>query len=294
MKFLVVFALVFVSGCNSFPRRLTEEQFLSATSEDDSKTVDIVSGYAQIRRQGRNFASGDKFKFSRPLTVKDPAQFDPPTDTKKVKFDDEKAPVFSLDKMIQEEAEKLKIQVEVASLMAAHAAETAAAHIKAAAQNAVEGGSISGPEMEKIIENAVNSGIHDAEEIVKSEINNEIGENVEVSTDKIEETTSQKPSNVEWAVEEQPSTEHVEFKEAAEAAEPQIEEEKPQEEANQVVEEVEVKETEEKAEVSATTLASPSESEDSKSDDSDENVRTQTTETAHPPRDLDLGSVQEV
>ena len=29
-------------------------------------------------------------------------------------------------------------------------------------------------------------------------------------------------------------------------------------------------------------------------DDSDESVRSQTTETAHPPQDLDLGSVQEV
>jgi hypothetical protein len=38
-------------------------------------------------------------------------QFAAPTDAKKVTFDDEKAPVFSLEKMIQDEAEKLKIQV---------------------------------------------------------------------------------------------------------------------------------------------------------------------------------------
>ena len=69
----------------------------------------------QIRRQGRNFgASGDKVKFSnKPVTVKDPSQFVPPTDARRVTFDDEKAPVFSLEKMIQEEAEKLKNQVRV-------------------------------------------------------------------------------------------------------------------------------------------------------------------------------------
>ena len=45
------------------------------------------------------------------MTVKDPSQFNPPTEAKKVTFEDEKAPVFDLNKMIQEEAEKLKNQV---------------------------------------------------------------------------------------------------------------------------------------------------------------------------------------
>jgi hypothetical protein len=45
------------------------------------------------------------------VTVKDPAQFDPPTEAKRVTFDDSKSPVFSLETMIKEEAEKLKNEV---------------------------------------------------------------------------------------------------------------------------------------------------------------------------------------
>ena len=45
------------------------------------------------------------------MTVKDPAQFDPPTEAKRVTFDDSKSPVFSLETMIKEEAEKLKNEV---------------------------------------------------------------------------------------------------------------------------------------------------------------------------------------
>jgi hypothetical protein len=50
MKLLVVVVLVcVVSGISSLPTRLTEDQFLSSTSEADSKSVDIVSGYAQVK-----------------------------------------------------------------------------------------------------------------------------------------------------------------------------------------------------------------------------------------------------
>ena len=49
MKFLVVFVVLCITGnALSLPTRLTEEQFLSSTDEADSKSVDIVSGYAQV------------------------------------------------------------------------------------------------------------------------------------------------------------------------------------------------------------------------------------------------------
>ena len=43
------------------------------------------------------------------------------------------------------------MQVEIASLMAAHAAENAAAHIKAAAEEAVQGGKIAAADVDKIV-----------------------------------------------------------------------------------------------------------------------------------------------
>ncbi len=43
------------------------------------------------------------------------------------------------------------MQVEIASLMAAHAAENAAAHIKAAAEEAVQGGIIAAADVDKIV-----------------------------------------------------------------------------------------------------------------------------------------------
>lgn len=321
MKFLVVLSVLCISGiAKSLPTRLTEEQFLSATSEADSKSVDIVSGYAQIRRQGRNFASGEKLKFTKPVTVKDPSQFNPPTEAKRVTFDEEKAPIFDLNKMIQEEAEKLKNQVEVASLMAAHAAEQAAANIKSAAGDALGEGSVKAAEVEKIIEAAVDSGIRDAEKIVESEVEQILKEAEvstekqevpvpevvpevaqpeiavpEVATEKVEEVTSQKSANVEWSSDDQTPqevvTEEVEVKEAVtEAAQETVKVEEP------AIEEVEVKATEEspKAEEVATTLAPAEEAKSDSADDSEDSARSDTTETAHPPQDLDLGSVQEV
>jgi len=70
----------------------------------------------QIRRQGRNFGAGEKVKLSsKPVTVKDPASLNPPTEAKKMTttFDEEKAPVFNLKQMIEDEAEKLKNEVRV-------------------------------------------------------------------------------------------------------------------------------------------------------------------------------------
>jgi len=44
----------------------------------------------------------------------------------------------------------------------------------------------------------------------------------------------------------------------------------------------------------ANSTEQPEENKIDESEDGDESSRVQTTETAHPPQDLDLGSVQEV
>lgn len=64
------------------------------------------------------------------------------------------------------------------------------------------------PNFSHQIEDAVSSGISEAEQIVKSEIEDikeaaVAEESTEKAEEKVEETTSEKPSNVEWSSDEQ-------------------------------------------------------------------------------------------
>jgi len=326
MKFLLVVTIITLANANPVPKMLTEEQFLSSGGLDGDKgAVDIVSGYAQIRRQGRNFGSGDKFKYTRPLTVKDPADFQPPTDARRISFDDEKAPVFNLNQIINEEAEKLKVQIEIASLMAAHAAEAAANRITEAAKEAEAEITIDSEQVEKIIEKVVDTGIMEAEEMVKSEIEeSKMAE--EESEMKIEEeltpeveTIKPEVSEVQVEIEEvRPAIEEVNPEvEANPEEEVKVEEEEPlpvEEVKNTNVEwaqddqatlstsesitptddeKIDQPEEELKEEVPQTTVAGDGEEAANKSDESN-NAAGVTTDSSQPPQDLDLGSVQEV
>ena len=97
----------------------------------------------QIRRQGRN-NNGRSISFSTPFTVRDPLEFAtagqnlPQQSREKIKKFPEMAPVFNLKEMLAAEAEKLRLKVEEASLMAAKAAEEAEEKVKMIAQEAMK------------------------------------------------------------------------------------------------------------------------------------------------------------
>ena len=98
----------------------------------------------QIRRQGRDH-NGRSISFNKPLTVRNPFEFQAGRqnlpqrvrDDKIQKFPD-MAPVFDMKAMLKAEAEKLRQKVEEASLMAAQAAEEAEEKVKMIAEEAMK------------------------------------------------------------------------------------------------------------------------------------------------------------
>ena len=100
--------------------------------------------FFQIRHQGRN-NNGRSISFDRPrFTVRDPFSFAaagqnlPQQSREKIKKFPDMAPVFNLQEMLEAEAEKLRMKVEQASLMAAKAAEEAEEKVKMIAQEAMK------------------------------------------------------------------------------------------------------------------------------------------------------------
>eukprot|EP00095_Tigriopus_kingsejongensis_P008391 snap_masked-scaffold9_size846264-processed-gene-3.0 protein:Tk08391 transcript:snap_masked-scaffold9_size846264-processed-gene-3.0-mRNA-1 annotation:"conserved hypothetical protein" len=96
------------------PQSLTEEQFRgfgdsSPRSEESAPEVRIHSGYSKVMRFGRGFAHGPLRGFG-PVTVKDPFKFQTNNEIQRVTYDDDKAPVFDLEKMMEEEAIKKAIE----------------------------------------------------------------------------------------------------------------------------------------------------------------------------------------
>merc|ERR1712110_1211764 len=142
--------------------------------------VDIFGGYAKIRRQGRNH-NGRSISFSKPFTVRDPLEFaaagrnlgsvrsrnsfQPPRD--KIQKFPEVAPVFKLEDMLKAEAEKLRMRVEEASLMAAKAVEEAEEKVQELAHEAAS--EIPEKEIEDMIEKIVDSAIDEAQDIIEFE-----------------------------------------------------------------------------------------------------------------------------
>merc|ERR1711953_1442006 len=82
------------------------------------------------------------------------------------------APVFNLEEMLKAEAEKLRMKVEEASLMAAKAAEEAEKKVKMIAKEAMKqsgASSMAEEEIEDIIEEVIDSAIDEAKEIFESD-----------------------------------------------------------------------------------------------------------------------------
>jgi hypothetical protein len=112
----------------------------------------------QIRRQGRN-NNGRSISFSKPLTVRDPFEFavagrglqSQSRSSNNLRKFPEMAPVFNLQKMLEEEARKLRVKVEVASLMAAEAVEEAKENVKAIADEAVKEHIVGKVEIDSIV-----------------------------------------------------------------------------------------------------------------------------------------------
>ena len=82
--------------------------------------------HIQVRRQGRNFGTGEIFSFKRPLPVRNIAASGRALNPSRKELKRiEAAPVFNLNDMLKKEAAKLKAKVQEASLAAAKAAEEA-------------------------------------------------------------------------------------------------------------------------------------------------------------------------
>jgi hypothetical protein len=113
----------------------------------------------QIRHQGRN-QNGRSISFSKPFTVRDPLAFAaagqnlPQANRQKIRKFPDMAPVFNLQAMLEAEAEKLRMKVEEASLMAAKAAEEAEEKVKMIAEEAMKesgANAMDEEEVEKIV-----------------------------------------------------------------------------------------------------------------------------------------------
>lgn len=177
MNYFVLFSAVVLASsvcAKPFPQGLTISEFRSLRDEQTpSQKVQISPSYAQIRRQGRNYGTGDVFSFKRPLTVRNPLEFAPTgrklNPSPKINRV-EAAPVFDLSEMLKQEAAKLKAKVQEASLAAAKAAEEAEQKLDEMVEKVMEETDATRQEVENIIEEAVETGIEEAEKIIEDEL----------------------------------------------------------------------------------------------------------------------------
>lgn len=193
---LIYLALfITIAASHPLPQRLTEQEFraFKTNALNPDNNVDIFGGYAKIRRQGRNH-NGRSISFSKPFTVRDPLEFaaagrnlgssrnsfQPPRD--KIQKFPEVAPVFNLEEMLKAEAEKLRMRVEEASLMAAKAVEEAEQKVQELAHEAAS--DIPEKEIEDMIEKIVDSAIDEAQDIIEFE---EEEKEMELSTEQSKE-----------------------------------------------------------------------------------------------------------
>jgi len=174
-KFVLLSALfVLVSSvcANPLPQDLTIAEFRSLRDEETpSAKVFISPSYTQVRRQGRNYGTGEIFSFKRPLPVRSSSATGrglnlSPKSVNRV----EAAPVFNLNDMLKKEASKLKAKVQAASLAAAKAAEEAEQKLEEMVEKVMDETDATREEVENIIEDAVESGIEEAEKIIEEEI----------------------------------------------------------------------------------------------------------------------------
>jgi len=195
---ITLLCFITLVSSHPIPQRLTEDQFRSFGGDDldlveDNKVL-ISSAYSKIRHQGRN-QNGRSISFNKPFTVRDPLAFAaagqnlPQQNRQKIKKFPDMAPVFNLQEMLAAEAEKLRMKVEEASLMAAKAAEEAEEKVKMIAKLAMKEAGASAmaeKEIEDIIEEVIDSAIDEAKEIFESQST----ESTEVEYIEDEEETS--------------------------------------------------------------------------------------------------------
>merc|ERR1712048_1073122 len=96
------------------------------------------------------------------------------------------APVLNLQEMLEAEAEKLRMKVEQASLMAAEEAEEKVKMIAQEAMKESGANAMDEEEVEEIIEKVIDSAIEEAKEIFESQDTIEVVEE-EISTEVIPE-----------------------------------------------------------------------------------------------------------
>lgn len=178
---ITLLCFIALVSSHPIPQRLTEDQFRSFGGDEvdlnENNKVQISSAYSKIRHQGRN-QNGRSISFNKPFTVRDPLEFAaagqnlPQQNRQKVKKFPDMAPVFNLQEMLEAEAEKLRMKVEEASLMAAKAAEEAEEKVKMIAKEAMKQSgatAMAEEEIEDIIEEVIDSAIDEAKEIFESE-----------------------------------------------------------------------------------------------------------------------------
>jgi len=208
---LLISLLCFITLVSSHPvpQRLTEDQFRGFGGNDvdlnDDNKIIISSAYSKIRHQGRN-QNGRSISFNKPFTVRDPLAFAaagqnlPQQNRQKIKKFPDMAPVFNLQEMLEAEAEKLRMKVEEASLMAAKAAEEAEEKVKMIAKEAMKQSgakNMAEEEIEDIIEEVIDSAIDEAKEIFENESIDSLEDSLfveeESSTEEIPEGPVQEP-----------------------------------------------------------------------------------------------------
>jgi len=154
------------------PQDLTISEFRSLRDENTpTRQVFMSPSYAQVRRQGRNFGTGEIFSFKRPLPVRNIAASGRALSPSRKELKRvEAAPVFNLNDMLKKEAAKLKAKVQEASLAAAKAAEEAEQKLDEMVEKVMVETDATREEVENIIEEAVEEGIEEAEKIIEEEI----------------------------------------------------------------------------------------------------------------------------
>jgi len=154
------------------PQDLSIAEFRSLRDENTpARQVFMSPSYAQVRRQGRNFGTGEIFSFKRPLPVRNIAATGRALSPSRKELKRvEAAPVFNLNDMLKKEAAKLKAKVQEASLAAAKAAEEAEQKLDEMVEKVMVETDATREEVENIIEEAVEEGIEEAEKIIEEEI----------------------------------------------------------------------------------------------------------------------------
>ena len=106
----------------------------------------------QVRRQGRNFGTGEVFSFKRPQSARSSAATGRELNPSAKSLNRvEAAPVFNLNDMLKKEAAKLKAKVQEASLAAAKAAEEAEQKLEEMVEKVMDETDATREEVENIV-----------------------------------------------------------------------------------------------------------------------------------------------